>query len=374
MLYLFYGVTILYSFLRKKPNKYLWIWIATLLCLLSVTSETYADLSGYTRVFELANSGQSIFLIQDWPVLWLAICKLFGMCGFNYRGMILFILVISTYLFHRFVRTESRNENLFWAMFLLFPALVNIVQLRFYLGTAIAIQSIKILFNEDRLWMLKYFLIVVLATMIHSSCIIFIIFIAAKYFANKKKIWIITGSIFGVFISTLLTNYLPAIASVFIDTARMNRYFYQGSESMTNLGMTKVAILWIAGILMMLYCISFNPKRYKFCSSSEELYDRTALFIMCLCGVCFPLMTFDANFFRIIEFGYLICYVSISNCWKNSFNRIAAINKKYIVTKEAITLLITCIVILSFGTSVYAPMETVIEPLFKYDRFVNILK
>lgn len=85
-------------------------------------------------------------------------------------------------------------------------------------------------------------------------------------------------------------------------------------------------------------------------------------------------MTFDANFFRIIEFGYLICYVSISNCWKNSFNRIAAINKKYIVTKEAITLLITCIVILSFGTSVYAPMETVIEPLFKYDRFVNILK
>lgn len=373
MLYFLYGVTILYSFFRKKPNKYLWMWIATLLCLLSVTSETYADLGGYTRVFELANSSQSIFLIQDWPVLWLAICKLFGTCGFNYRGMILFVLIISTYLFHRFVRTESKNENIFWAMFLLFPALVNIVQLRFYLGTAIAIQSIKLLFNEDRFWMVKYFLIVALATMIHSSCIIFVIFIAARYFSHKKKIWIISGSILGVFIATLLTSYLPVIASIFIDTARMNRYFYQGSESMTNLGMAKVAILWIAGIIMMLYCISFNPKRYKFCTNSEELYDRTSLFIMCLCGVCFPLMTFDANFFRIIEFGYLICYVSISNCWKSSFNRIK-IDKKYIVTKESIVLLTMCILVLSFGTYTYAPKKSVIEPLFAYNGFVSIFK
>ena len=375
MLYILYATTIIYCLVRGKNNKYLWVWIALLQCVLSVTSKSYADLEGYTQIFNLANSGISLFLIKDWPIMWLGICKMLGLCGFNYRGMVLIILVISTFLFHQYAKEFVKNKNTFWAMFLLFPALVNIVQLRFYLGTAIAVQSLRYLSTkqERKLWVIRYFAVIFLATMIHSSCIVFGLFILTKLMEDKSNIKIVFSSVLGVVAFSLLTQYIPKIAALFIDSVRMNRYFYAGSSAMTLLGQIKVSILWVMGIVTMSYCIYSSKKYFEFYNTYNELYDKRSLFIMCMCGICIPLMAFDANFFRILEFGYLITYVSVSNYLSNSFERIEE-KGLLILPKKSAIVFIGCIVILLFATSTYAPKDSVIEPLFRYDGIVKILK
>lgn len=373
MLLIPYLLTVLYSLIRKKNNKYLWLWIALLLSMMSVTSKTYADVDGYTQVFELANSASSIFLIPDWPVLWLGICKICGMCGLNYRGMIVVILFISTYLFHRYAKELCKNENYYWGLFLLFPALVQIVQLRFFLATAILVHGFKYLIDRENRWLVKFVAIGVLATMVHSSCIIFVTFLGIIYLKNLDTKKIISITLIGVIGIFYFLNYIPLLASKFIDTARMSRYFYEGSTAMSSLGLFKVILVWLGGIFLVLFCMKFSKGRYNHCNEFEKNYDSFSLYIMCWCGICIPLMCFDENFFRILEFGFIGAYVSVANCIFSSYKRKKYHSMRYVSIETVCVILISSF-LLALATYTYAPKESVINPLFRYDGIERIIK
>lgn len=365
---------VILSYYRKNVHQCkscFWIFSSAMLSYLSLTSKTYADVENYTVVFNLVNTaGMSYASLPDITPIWYVLCRFFGVLGLNYRGMIVGTIFLSTGIMHKALNSMEINmrENVFWGFFMLFPAVVQVVQMKFFLGTSIVFYSYHYLIESTKKGNVKFIIGVLVASLVHPSCLIFLVLVAVNYIrrSNIKKTIVLTT--FATGIAGLTLKAIPKIASIFISSVRVNRYFYSTTSKMTFVAAMKVVLVWLIIVIFTGVSVYKNWKKYAYTESSGDLRSyRIALKYymgLCLLGTTLLLMYYDANFFRFVEVGYLFGYVSISVFWAKS--------SSMTITKFLIAVI--SIFVSAIAITTYAPAESVLKPLFSYEGLVSIMR
>ena len=118
---------------RVELRKIYWILAGGVLAFISVSTEMYTDIDIYTNVFDWTNAGKTNYDTLGWSLL----CRLFYWLGLNYRGMIPIIIIMSVFIISRACRRIDVDEDKVISLMLIFPGLLNIIQLKFFLAYSI---------------------------------------------------------------------------------------------------------------------------------------------------------------------------------------------------------------------------------------------
>lgn len=375
MLLVIYGLVILVALLFKVP-KFYWLVCAGCLCLLVNTTNTYADLYNYTNIFDdigLYGEIQNEEGLQGFiPLGWQAICLILYNLGFSYRGMIVLMIILSCFLIHCFVSRFNTSEGKFWALFMLFPSLVQCVQLRFFVASSIVFYFLQFLFigGKNKRGILIYILGVFLAFLIHSSMIVFLGFIIVPFLDKLKYKTMIICALIICVITSLVRNRLASTISLLgiISESRMDRYIYDQEHVAESGGIFRIALLYIMSVAFSLFFT--NQTHRPILRESTTLDDNNTSVIKSMnCFVLLmvftlPLLLFDGSFFRFIEIGYCMSYCLGAWYWMRS--------EKPLKEKLLITLLF-CLPI-AYAMRIYYIADTFLYPFFEFYGFHSIFR
>ncbi len=376
---LIYICTILLPFLPLKTNvsidfvgkkklielkRIYWLLAGLVLSLISISTEIYTDVDIYTNIFDWTNAGNINYDTPGWSFL----CRIFYSIGFNYRGMIPFILILSIFIISRACRKIAIDENKVLALMLIFPGLLNIIQLKFFLAYSMIIYAITILQCNGKHKVFKYLIIVLFATMIHSAsifCLIYLIIAMFKRTNMQKSIFL---TMLGIIIVLLSLKMIPNIASIFLDKQVITRYFTGAVEVSSIMWIIEITIAWLLMVIIAWGLI--GSSRFRVINKNiKNLYDKglfisSSFTILCLTGLVLPLLIYDQNFHRFIEIEYMIGYELLLFCFQERFFN--SKRNKYIIILFLMLSIIYCI-------RYFVPFDRVI-PLFSFDGIVRVLR
>lgn len=335
--------------------------VALLLCILTVTTDDYADLTGYVNYYDIVQSGGTPSGMMDLPVGWLLLNRIVAATGLSVRGFICVVLVLCVLLTARFFRRVGCGRNLQWCLFLLFPALVQCVQLRFFLGFSIVLVSFIGIANDEKFGISRFVIGVLLAFAIHSSMLVFLVLTPAGKLGGlerKKGVFVVLAL---AVLAYLCVGYVPNIAAGLLSDAKYERYFASDISVTTASWFLKILLVWASALGLSYACVRvLNGGRGDFAGNKRST---TLFFAVALTGVTLPLLQFDSNFHRFIEMGFMFSYVLFSHLWQS--DEVPSTNKLF--------LLLCFFVFGAIAAYVYEPYETVIEPLLSYDGFHSLL-
>lgn len=364
MLFLIFVFTMFCGIFFKK-FKFYWLVCFLLLSLLVVTTKKYADFSNYEYIFNYYNKGNiSLIFSENGPILWNLLCYLIGKIGFSYRGMVLIVIFTSMWLINYRIKDININNNIFWSLFILFPGIIQCVQLRFFLAISIIFFGLIPLLMEKKGSLIKYIICIIISYLVHSSCLIFIIFIFLPLFdkIGYKKTLAISVA-FTLILYFAFQKIIPQIASHLISTIKFNRYFNSNVTQTTTVRFIKIFFVWfLCNFTNILILKKLNNVLYN----NDNLYvlvNNIQKAISILVITTFFLV-FDANFHRFIQIAYILFFINISLFY--NYVSISKIKK--------LSFLIIIIMILNFAYYIYTPYDTVTKPFFTFDGVYTILK
>lgn len=358
MLSILYLIIVFYLLFFRKSQKFSWLIAALLIAFLSITTINYADLNNYGPVFDYCNSSAFQFSLNPTELVWAILCKIFYGLGFNYRGMIIILVIINYFLLHVACKNIKCNENKFFGLFLIFPAIIQLVQLKFFTAISIVVLAYTILLkNRNRKNILVFILLVLLAFLIHSSVIVFMILL----FARNKKIngkILLPISVTMTLLVSLNLNIIVKYSKYFISTRQYERYVENTLTPSSLQWIFAIVIIWLICYISSVIVRKYVKKDRLIEENSNYEINNNAIILMAL---TLPLLILDRNMHRFLEMGYIILIFTIGMIF---YNKIATKNKVLIVVCATILLTITMYV--------YTPYETVIKPLFSYDEIIDI--
>ena len=379
ILILLYGMTIIYGLnsaghINNKKNNMFWLWCALILCLLTITSDSYADLYNYENYYDDVTVKHWSITYRAMPIMWGRLCLLFGKLHMTYRGMFCCVLIISSYFTHLFAKKLNCSENTFWSLFLIFPGLIHAVQLRFFLGSSLAMYGSSFILTETvskKENIKKYFVFVVyllLGTLIHSACIfIGVLFLTEKFKKiNVSKLVMITiGVVFALMISLPI---MPSVLSLFLDPFYIQRYFTSSTSKTTWIRFLKIVLVWVSNVALAYFTIVSNKKLLindRYGEPRERGIVSKCFAGICIFAVSLPLLAFDENFHRFFEMGYILLYIIFSKLYmrKNIRN---LDNRRWLLGMLLVSLL--------YCIYVYYPLETIVFPLFRFEGFKSVIR
>lgn len=361
MLVLIFALTMLYGVFFKR-NKYFWLWCAILLAVMFNTTLVYADFPNYEYIFNNINKGDfSAIFNETGPTLWYILCFIFGKIGLAYRGMVVVVIFISTYLINYRVRDIKVNDNIFWALFILFPGIIQCVQLRFFLGTSIVAFGLIPLLQNKKNSYLTFLICLVISYFFHSSCLIFSMFLLFPLF---NKIGYRKTLILSFFVTIILyigfQQIIPLIVKGFVSSAKFERYFDSSTTETTILRFIIILFDWFLCFIANSFILNRINKSTEI-DSDLQLFSNNIQKTISLLLITIFFLTFDANFHRFLQMGYILLFLNIS-----IFFNYIKMNKENFVTLLFVTAFIVC-----FAYNTYTPYSVTTD-VFTYDGFQPI--
>lgn len=356
MLFLPYVVIIFYILFGKKKDKFTWVLAASTISFLSITSYLYADIVNYMPLFEFINNFDISFSVKSSGLGWIIINKIFYFIGFNYRGLILGLIYFNFYLMHLSAKKLEINENIYFGLYLIFPGLIQLVQIKFFTATCIVMFGYTLMLTSDRFPKLKFIMSILIATTIHTSSVMYLLLILPILIKINEKQYIFF--VFGITaIAKIFLNNIISIVILYLNSRLSERYITNSISPTTLQWFVAIFYCWL-----MLFIISFYILNNTKAGINDKFnilglnYQSNLILLLTL-----VFLTLDKNFHRFLELGYLLLYFSLGLYIKPP---------KYSYKK--LLLILILIIILVIVSLIYCPIETVIKPLFSYDGIINI--
>lgn len=300
MIYIFALLIILGIFVYR-PNL-LNFFIILFLTYLSFVSTNIPDLQNYLFIYsyiqpnELMGEGYGWYLINNWG-------REHHFDFFQLKALLVFLsLILLLITFKYFL---GKNINLVWGLYLLYPALLDIIQVRFMVAVCISLFALIFLF-KDKWWsVLIYILLIWIASCIHSSCLFYFSFVLIpllKRFRKAFTFFVIAITLILIPFRGKLENYIGFLAS-----DRQNVYFQEGTTVKT--------LLLIIFVIIMFYVLSLNLVK----NSKNLIFNDRQKSIIEFCSninllmlLVIPLSFITSEFLRVQRLAWPIMYISIA--------------------------------------------------------------
>lgn len=347
--------------IRKRVDlkRAYWILVGLVLALISISTKTYTDVDIYTNVFEWTNAGKTNYDTIGWCLL----CRLFYWLGFNYRGMIPVIIVFSVFLISRACRKIDVDEDKTLALMMVFPGLMHVIQLKFFLAFSIIIYATTFLQRNERNNIPKYLVGILLASMIHSGSIFCLLYLLVILFERINVQKAILYTISGLVIVIVSLKMIPAIAAKFLSEQDLVRYFTGAVEVSSFKWIVEITLSWLFMVCIAWILIRAGRIINKG-PNATSLFISRSFTIVCLNGLILPLLIYDQNFHRFIEIEYMIGYELLLFCFKEKM-----------IEKKTNRYIIICILMIALLYCIrYFVIFDRVMPMFLFDGFTQILR
>lgn len=345
-----------YILFGKNREKFTWILAAATISFLSITSLTYADLDNYAPLYDFINNFDISFSIKSTGIGWIIINKFFYYIGLNYRGLVLALVIINYYLMHLSAKKLGVNENIYFGLYLIFPGLIQLVQVKFFTATCIVTYGYSLLITSKKFPKLKYIMTILIATSIHSSSVMYIILLIPYILKINAKHYIFFVCVISVIIKIFLSS-ITSIVNLYLSPRLADRYINNSISPTSEKWFLAILFCWFVIYITSLYILKYNKlyndKRY----SVLDLYYQS----ICILLLTLVFLLLDKNFHRFLEIGYSILYFMLGTF---------VVPPKY--TNKKLSLLLILLLLLCIVALIYSPNETVLKPLFSYDGIMNI--
>ncbi len=288
------------------------------------------DLKNYKTAYDYIAAGNDYI---DLGVIWFGICKFFSLCGFDYYMCKSAVVLISglfiLQLVNHYVKSP-KYASFVWICYLIFPAVMDLVQLRFFLASSIALWSTQFLIDKAKYGKSKFIILMLLASAVHSSVFFYFSFLLFPFFEGKeKKFASLVMVCFVLFF--ILKNQLHSIANVLTNANRMERYF-EGGGAIGSFG-----ILAYTGTILAFYFLAKGMK--KSAGVVDANYYSFLQKAVLVSSILLPLTLFDTNFFRIQRPMWLMLYIGAAMLLDRGVRTISVECQKRINCKQSIAIL-----------------------------------
>lgn len=225
-------------------------------------------------------------------------------------GFFGFTLIINT------IKRYSNYPNYVLSLYLIYPFINDVIQIRNFLAASIVIFSIRYLIENKKWNLFKYVLSIFIASSIHVSSLFYLVLILVR-FLKSKNIFVIVFTAFPTLVILAYTSFYPFLASKITNNEKVFLYLSRR---------TTWGLLLVFGILFMLYLVhyilnkeckrslwnkdnSIINKVAKVKLDKIEFYD-SMLKINTILLLIAPLLVYDFNFIRlyrnILPLNYII--------------------------------------------------------------------
>lgn len=306
------------------------------------------------------------------------IAKGFG-AGYEYFLIICsgLCLLIRFYIIIR----STVSPNLVISLYLLFPFIVDIVQIRFfYASTIILVGWYIILFSNKKRKYVYFVALVFFATLIHNSCLVYIVFIfidrIEKYIKQIPIVALtLVCGMFALLSSGVLYKVLYFVASLFNFQQKFKETFIanQNAYSLND------KVVYILEMLLAFFMINLICKKTKqllrhsdyviyLCSLQNETrylnfcYNANYIFLLLI-----PLVWFSGDIYRIQHSFFLLIYILCSAVRpKNNVKKFVI--QKGTISLKVITLCLAIFFMILFELLLVDLRTTVFIPTFFENR------
>lgn len=210
--------------------------------------------------------------------------------------------------FFVFVRKYSNHPNYVISIYMICVFFLDVVQNRFSFALIFIYWAFYNLLLNDRLKSKVLFVVLILtATLIHSSSIVFLIFLLAKYLDRKQiNLFVLISLPFVLSFSFLASSYIGELLGI---SGWMQRLQTAGNYSGTNMVLVCSFVLILIILMYYLSYRTINPL-----SSNLKSLGEIGLKIATISLLYIPLLQFSADFRRHF-FLIFIVLVTISSNW-----------------------------------------------------------
>lgn len=177
-----------------------------LLFILFAFEKSIGDYEGYLLMYDEIASG--VGRANEYEILYVFACATAAKMGLTFDQMRYIFCVAEVLMIYSVIRKYTKNRALVFSLFMIYPALLDAELFRFLFGMSLVIYALPNLLKGDRKGYIKYFVLVVLAALFHTSCWLFLIYYLLLI-KKRRRLVIIVGA------SLLFGTTLSAIDSVF---------------------------------------------------------------------------------------------------------------------------------------------------------------
>lgn len=288
---------------RKKSKKF-WIVISAFLLIFVMSCQNLAEDEINTYLFykNPEYRGGLPFLYE----LSMNLGQYFNL-SFGIYNFILNSIVITCIL--KTVKKAKGREEIFIILYVLSCALLDVVFFKQFLATGLVFMAFKVLLYDEKP-IIKYICIILTASLIHSSCIILMIFIVLRL--RIKRIKNINYKLALIIIAVCMitianNNILPGLRLLnsVISSEKIEMYLVGGGMG------------WILQLILSLYSLFISKYIKKIMSINMERKEKQIVVdriekIMLISMFLLPLCMMSMVYSRVFRFLYLLVFFEFS--------------------------------------------------------------
>jgi hypothetical protein len=276
----------------------------------------------------------------------------------SYEYFRFIIGAISLFFVAKTITKYSANINITLILFIIFPFIIDNVQIRNFFATSIFLYSIRFL-NEEKKYNIAFLILTILASSIHQTYLFFIPFIFF-YRLSIQKIHKIIVILIVIFIIIIKTGTLLIIIQQYFDeiiVSKISIYLYNSGFGFVMLWLIQFCFVFITYKTAKIFNNN-NNNNNRFKSFLNIVVKLNAYSLM----ITVPLVILDGTYFRVFR------NLLVLNFIVNSYLFIVMSKHRFVFLLFLIILNITILFI-----SVYTPLNIkyVVEPFFYNNLYLN---
>lgn len=237
-------------FLKWKGNAQPYVIIVSITAMiLSLFCTTHADYSLYETLY--ARYGEIASSWGSRPV-WGLLSWLGYQLDLPYNWFSGIIAAVSTYMIGTVARKVSPNTPFFLALILIYPGLINLVQLRQYFASALLLCAIDGLISSGKMGKLRFIICIALAAGVHSSAIVFLPLLFVGFFERHSSVFVVLTLV--SLVLGLTGNILNSIALAMFNSDVTEAYF-NGQGGGANTLTSIFTVFEVFGAFLLAKCV-----------------------------------------------------------------------------------------------------------------------
>lgn len=319
MLY-FSSVILSISCLIRKNSRIIFFLLFLLLWIMFGWSHGNADYLAYASSYDNLSYFDNF---SEGTIGLKIIFSFFSSIGISYQWFLIIISFFGLALIAYTIRKYSQYGCFVFLLYFIFPYLLDIVQIKNFLVTALIVYAVRYLVSEEKGSVIKYIVIVCMATLIHYSAVFFLLLLLVKYFDFKTIAWI-TVIVSVVILITYKTNLFIVITSKIAPSSWVTTRLDQGVNddlSSQILRIVRMSFILFLFIYLKRKVIQYIKKHeYNLEANGGYKVDNTETFRFIdivsktnvLVAIAIPLLMYSREFYRIQQDILILNYMVFS--------------------------------------------------------------
>ena len=244
--------------------------------------------------------------------------RIFNGLHFEYPFFLLCMSGICMYIRYQFASRYTQNLSLVFALYALFPFALDSTQLRFFYASTVVYVGFHFLLSEEKLIIggAKYFVMVIIATLIHTSSILFLVYLLVLI-PWRKLLFFLSMTLTGIVVTG---GYLKKLAVgigifgigkkfVFANRNKANYYAYRFYSR-------ALICVIVVSIVILLILLSENRTEEQNDENRRTLLN-AALKINLISVLFIPIYRYAIDVHRVYYQVFFFFYVAIASTMKS---------------------------------------------------------